>query len=253
LYHATQAVHLPAMPAKQFVGKTQAGPLGDFIYEFDYVVGELLGALDRLGMAERTLVIVSSDNGPEIIVARMREEYGHQSAGPWRGFKRDNWEGGHRVPLVARWPGKIKPGSVSHETVCLTDVMATCAAIVGAKLPTSAGEDSVNILPALFGEEAERPARQYTLHQTISNALGVRRGPWKLLAHQGSGGNSYEGNSFLAKYRLPEREPEAPGQLYHLDADPGETRNLYGRHPDVVAELQEWLERCRSTGRSTPP
>ncbi len=253
LYHAAQAVHLPAMPAEQFVGKTQAGPLGDFIYELDYIVGELMGALDRLGVAERTLVIVSSDNGPEIVVTRMREEHGHLSAGQWRGFKRDNWEGGHRVPLVARWPGKIKPGSVSGQTVCLTDVMATCAAIVGAKLPAGAGEDSVNILPALLGEEGRRPVREHTLHQTITNALGIRRGPWKLLAHKGSGGNNYEGDSVLAKYRLPDSDPEAPGQLYNLDSDPGETQNLYGRRPDVVAELHERLEGCRSSGRSTPP
>lgn len=252
LYHATQTAHLPAMPAKQFVGKTKAGPLGDFIYEFDYVVGKLMEALDRLGVAKNTLVMVSSDNGPEIVIAQMREQFGHDSARPWRGMKRDNWEGGHRVPLIARWPGKIPPGSVSHETVCLTDVMATCAAIVEAKLPENAGEDSQNILPALLGEKRQRPVRAYTLHQTISNALGIRRGPWKLLVHKGSGGNNYERSSILKKYRLPDTDPEAPGQLYNLDTDPGETQNIYSRHPDVVAELKERLERSRSSGRCVP-
>ncbi len=252
LYHATQTAHLPAMPAKQFVGKTQAGPLGDFIYEFDWIVGELVGALDRLGVAENTLVLVSSDNGPEIVVTRMREECGHQSAGPWRGFKRDNWEGGHRVPLVARWPGKIKPGGVSDGTVCLTDVMATYAAIVHAELPENAGEDSVNILPVLLDENGGQTGREETLHQTITNALCIRRGPWKLLAHKGSGGNNYQGNSILAEYRLLDSDPEAPGQLYNLQSDPGETQNLYHRRLDIAAELEERLEHCRSSGRSTP-
>ncbi|MBN2475718.1 MAG: arylsulfatase [Pirellulales bacterium] len=251
LFHATQAVHLPAMPAEQFVGKTEAGPLGDFIYEFDYVVGELLGALDRLGVADNTLVMVSSDNGPEIVITQMRKQSGHDSARPWRGFKRDNWEGGHRVPFLARWPGRIPPGSVSDETVCLTDVMATCAAIVGAELPEDAGEDSYNILPVLVGRQGNVPLRTYTLHQTISNALGIRRGPWKLLAHKGSGGNSYDGA--LAEYRLPDTDPDAPGQLYNLADDPGETRNLYRQQPRIVAELRQWLEDSRSRGRSAPP
>ena len=129
---------------------------------------------------DNTLVMVSSDNGPEIIITHMREEFGHDSARPWRGMKRDNWEGGHRVPFIARWPGKIPAGRVSHQTVCLTDVMATCAAIVRAKLPDDAGEDSCNILPVLLGNDPA-PCRKFTLHQTISNALGIRRGPWKLI------------------------------------------------------------------------
>ena len=253
LYHSTQAVHLPALPAKQFVGKTKAGPLGDFIYEFDYVVGKLMGALDRLGVADNSLVMVSSDNGPEIVVTHMREQFGHDSARPWRGLKRDNWEGGHRVPLIARWPGKIKPGSVSHETVCLTDVMATCAEIVDARLPPTAGEDSYSILPALLGDRTGQPLRRYTLHQAISHAMGIRRGPWKLLAHKGSGGNNYQRSSTLRKYSLPDTDPQASGQLYNLDSDPGETRNLYSRHPEIVAELKAQLERCRASGHSTPP
>jgi len=252
LYHATQTAHLPAMPAAQFVGKTKAGPLGDFIYEFDYVVGELMKTLDRLGVAENTLVIVSSDNGPEIVIVHMRQSYGHDSARPWRGMKRDNWEGGHRVPLIARWPGKIPPGSVCRETICLTDVMATCAAIVGAKLPADAAEDSYNILPALLGAKYRPPLRPYTLHQTISNALGIRRGPWKLLDHKGSGGNRYAKDSLLGKYMLPDTDPDAPGQLYNLDTDPGETRNLYSAEPQIVADLKRRLEEAKSSGRSRP-
>jgi arylsulfatase A len=201
LYHATQTAHLPALPPPQFVGKTEAGPLGDFIFQFDHVVGELLQTLDRLGVADNTLVIVTSDNGPEIVIARMREARGHDSARPWRGMKRDNWEGGHRVPFIVRWPEKIPAGRVSDATVCLTDLMATCAAVVEVPLPPDAGEDSFNLLPILLGGPADERVRPYTLHQTISNALGIRRGPWKLLAHKDSGGNNYADSSILAKYR----------------------------------------------------
>lgn len=127
LFHSTQGVHLPSFPGKDFKGKTQAGPHGDFIFEFDYVVGEILKTLDRLGLADNTLVMVSSDNGPEVTsVINMRKDYQHDGARPWRGMKRDQWEGGHRVPFIARWPGKIMAGSTTGQTTCLTDVMATC-------------------------------------------------------------------------------------------------------------------------------
>ena len=153
LFHSLQAVHLPSFPGKAFKGKTTAGPHGDFIFEFDYVVGQLVAKLRVLGLDDNTLIIVTSDNGPEVgTVLNMREKYRHDGARPWRGVKRDNWEGGHRVPLIARWPGKVKAGALAHQTVCLTDIMATCAAVVGAKLPNDAAEDSFNILPILLGE-----------------------------------------------------------------------------------------------------
>jgi arylsulfatase A-like enzyme len=139
-----------------------------------------------------TVLMFSSDNGPEVTsVINMRKDHGHDGARPWRGMKRDNWEGGHRVPLIARWPGRIKPGGVTQQTFCLTDVMATCAAIVEAELPYDAAEDSFNFLPVLTGEQVDdQLVREYTLHQTISLALAIRRGSWKYLDHQGSGGNS---------------------------------------------------------------
>jgi arylsulfatase A-like enzyme len=251
LYHATQTAHLPAMPADQFVGKTQAGPLGDFIFEFDHVVGELLKCLDRIGVAQNTLVVVTSDNGPEIVITRLRTEYGHDSARPWRGLKRDNWEGGHRIPFIVRWPGRIQPGTLNSTTLCLTDLMATCAGVIGLGLPPGAGEDSYNMLPALLNQNTETPVRGYTLHQTIRNDLAIRQGPWKLLDHRGSGGNDYD-SEVLEPYRLPNTAPEAPGQLYNLLEDPGETRNLYLKRPEVVAELKHRLEECKRSGRSAP-
>jgi arylsulfatase A len=252
LLHSMQAVHLPSFAGRDFRGKTQAGPHGDFIHELDHIVGELLATLDRLGVADDTLVLFSSDNGPETTsVVHMRADHAHDGARPWRGMKRDQWEGGHRVPLLARWPGRIAPGSVSRQTVCLTDVMATCAAVSGATLPDDAAEDSFDLSSVLIGGDGDRPIRDYTLHQTISLALAIRRGPWKYLDHRGSGGNNYE-NPGLKPFALPDTAPDASGQLYHLDNDPGETTNLYHRHPEIVKQLQALLEQSRRDGRSAP-
>ena len=253
LFHSAQAVHLPSFAGDAFKEKSGAGPHGDFIFEFDFIVGELMETLQRLGMAENTLVIVSSDNGPETgPVVAMRRDHDHDGARPWRGMKRDNWEGGHRVPFIASWPGKIEAGSVSDETICLTDIMATSAALTGYQLPNESAEDSFNLLPALLGEDTGDGIRPYTLHQTISLALAIRKGKWKYLDHKGSGGNRYENREGLAKYILPEKAPDAPGQLYNMETDPGETNNLYFEHPEAAKELKTLLEQSKAAGRSAP-
>jgi arylsulfatase A-like enzyme len=254
LYHAAQAVHLPSFPADQFKGKTKAGPHGDFIHELDYVVGELLGTLDKLGVADNTLVIFTSDNGPETTaVIHMRADYGHDGARPWRGLKRDDWEGGHRVPFLVRWAGQVKPGTTSAQLTSLTDVMATVAAIIGTDLPKDAAEDSFNLLPALLGKNIG-PIRPYLLEQAFSGSrtLSIRRGHWKYLDHTGSGGNRYENNPELKPFILPDTAPDAPGQLYNLEADPGETRNLYFDQPQIVKELKALLDQSKASGRSRP-
>ncbi|MFV1995276.1 MAG: arylsulfatase, partial [Verrucomicrobiales bacterium] len=157
-----------------------------------------------------------------------------------------------RVPMIARWPGKIEAGTTTAQSFCLTDVMATCAAIVGAELPADAAEDSFNFLPVLTGSRPEdEPVRTHTLHQTIRLALAIRRGPWKYLDHTGSGGNRYD-QPMLKGFRLREKAPDAPAQLYNLDDDPGETTNLYFQHPEIVAELKSKLEESRVSGRSAP-
>ena len=255
LFHSAQAVHLPSFAGRAFKGKTEAGPHGDFIFELDYVVGRLMSKLDQLGYGENTLVIFTSDNGPEVpTVIDMRKTYKHDGARPWRGVKRDQWEGGHRVPFIARWPKKIKDGSTSAQTICLTDVMATCAALTGATIPPNAAEDSYNILPVLLGQAVDKPVREYTLHQTISLALAIRHGNWKYLDHKGSGGNNYgrEGEWGMKQFALPERAPDAPGQLYDLSKDPGETTNLYNEYPEIVKALKGKLEEYKTSGRSAP-
>ena len=251
LYHATQAVHLPSFAGKNFRGKTQAGPHGDFIAEFDHIVGELMRELDNHGLADNTLVILSSDNGPETTaVVHMRADYDHDGAKPWRGVKRDAWDGGHRVPFIVRWPAHVKAGTTSDQLTCLTDVMATVAAITGTELPRDAAEDSFNLLPALEGE-ATAPIRPYLLTQAFGGArtLSIHRGNWKYIAHPGSGGNNYDKGE-MAPFALPDTAPGAPAQLYDLAADPGERTNLYLQHPDIAKELKALLEQSKASGRS---
>jgi arylsulfatase A len=245
LVHCTQAPHNPAIPALQYRGKTDAGPYGDFIFELDDIVGKLMNTLDQLGYAKNTLVLFSSDNGPERAqTVYMRKDHQHDPARPWRGFKRDNWEAGHRVPFIARWPKKIKEGQVSNQIFKHTDFMATCAAIVDYDLPNNAAEDSYNMLPALYGEK--KPIRDYVLQRGSI----IRKGKWKYLAHKGSGGNKYQG--LIAEYILEEKAPNAPGQLYDLEKDPGETNNLYFEYPELVRELSTQLKEFVKSGRSAP-
>ncbi len=253
LLHSTQAVHSPSLPGKAFQNKTDAGPHGDFIAQFDSNVGTLLEKLDELGLSENTIVMVSSDNGPEVwSVTNMRKDHQHDGARPWRGVKRDQWEGGHRVPFIVRWPKRIPTASTSDLTMCLTDAMATCAGLVGAKLPNDAAEDSFDLSPVLLSKAQNESIRPYTLHQTWTFDLAIRKGDWKYLDHKGSGGNNYNRFPDLVKYILPEKAPDAPGQLYNLADDPGETTNLYFEKPETVKELKGLLEESKSSGRSAP-
>lgn len=249
LYHAMQAVHLPSFPAKQFQGKTEAGPHGDFIFEVDYIVGELMKTLKELGVADNTLVMFSSDNGPESpTVWHMRKEYQHDGSHPWRGVKREVWEGGHRVPLIAHWSGKIQPGSRSNQIISLVDIMATLASIVGAKLPNDAAEDSFDFRDVLLGKGEGKPVRQYTM-QASWQGLSIRHGKWKYLE------KPYKKRTkgkWVQSFLLPDTAPGHKGQLYDLETDPGETKNLYFEKPEMARRLHDELVRNRERGRSTP-
>ena len=252
LFHSMQAVHLPSFAAPEFQGKTAAGPHGDFLFEMDFIVGELMAALDRLGLAEETLVLFTSDNGPEVPTTyHMRRDHDHDGARPWRGVKRDQWEGGHRVPTIARWPGKIQPGLVSDQLFNLTDIMATAAALTGYALPAASAEDSFDFSALLTGTHDGSPIREFALHQTISLDLALRRGAWKYLDHSGSGGNDYT-RPFLADFALDDGAPDAPAQLFDLASDPGETRNLYYEEAETASRMQQELEDFKTAGRSAP-
>jgi arylsulfatase A-like enzyme len=252
LFHSTQAIHLPSIPAAAWQGKTGLGAHADFITQLDDHIGALLDKLNELGLAEDTIVILTSDNGPEVdAVVQMRKDHQHDGAHPWRGIKRDQWEGGHRVPLIVRWPEKIKADTLSDQTVCLTDLMATAAEISGYALPNSAAEDSYCLTPILFGK-ADQPVRPYTLHQTWGPYYAIRMGSWKYLDHAGSGGNDYQKKLGLAEYHWPDLAEKTSAQLYDLAADPGEKRNLILEQPQRAERMKALLHQSIQNGRSAP-
>jgi len=218
---------------------------GDFCMQVDAVVGRICDALIKNGVADNTLVIFTADNGcsPAAGIGIMQEQ-GHNPSYIFRGHKADIFEGGHRIPFIARWPRAIKPGSECGETVCLTDLYATAAAIVGAKLPTDAGEDSYNILPALLGEKMNSPVREAVVHHSVNGSFAIRQGKWKLIMCPGSGGWSQPKGKNASG--LP------PIQLYDMEKDPRETRNVYDKHPEIVESLQKLLEEYENSGRSRP-
>ena len=252
---STQTSHAPVLPAPEFNGKTKAGPRGDFIHELDVLTGRLLDAIKRLGIDENTLIMFNSDNGPETVHTDwMRQDHDHDAAGGYRGMKRDGWEGGHRVPFIARWPGRIPAGQVSDQLTNTTDIFATVASVVGYKLPDDVAVDSYDMLPAMLGiQDDDDPIRPHMLTQSFRAQFQIRQGDWKYLDHMGSGGNNYsKGN--LQKYALPETAPKATGQLFNLAVDPGETKNLFFAESSKRRELQALLRKLtpRKNGRSAP-
>ena len=250
---ATQITHAPVLPAPQFNGATNAGPRGDFVWELDAIVGRLMDLLEEEGIEDNTLIILNSDNGAEVRhVHWMRQDHNHDASGGWRGMKRDGWEGGHRVPFIAWWPGVFPKGLVSDQMINTTDIFATLASIVGYKLKDEDATDSYDMLPAMLGiQDENKPIRPYLLTQSRGGEFQIRKGIWKYLDHKGSGGNNYD-NGILAKYALPESAPGAPGQLYNLDTDPGETTNLFFIEAEKRKEIQKLLQHLKSSGRSAP-
>ncbi len=244
LYFPLTAPHTPWVPTEEFTGKSKAGVYGDFVAQVDWTVGQVLDTLDRLGMTKDTMVVLTSDNGSH--EDHIDPAFGHDANRPWRGQKADIWDGGHRVPFFARWPEKIAAGSRCDETVCLTDLLATCAALTGDTLPDNAGEDSYNILPALLGESYEGPIREATVHHSLQGMFSIRQGEWKLVVGRGSGGFHW-----AAEDKNP--PPQAtPGQLYNVKDDFKETTNLYEDRPDVVERLTALLDKYKAQGFSRP-
>jgi len=249
MYFPLPAPHCPIAPADFVKGRSQAGGYGDYVVEVDWTVGELMKALQRNGLTENTLVIVTSDNGspgrtkikraPYSIV----EVYGHNPSGNLRGIKADIWDGGHREPFIARWPARIPAAGSSDELICLTDLLATCASIVDAKLPANAAEDSYSILPALLGRKTDKPIREAVVHHSGSGMFAIRKGKWKLILGRGSGG-------FTKPSRIKSKPGEPQGQLYDLDEDLSETNNVWAENPAIVKRLTELLEKYRKQGHS---
>ncbi len=248
LYMPLTAPHTPIAPDADARGKSQAGAYGDFVYEVDRVVGQVLDALERNGFADDTLVIFTSDNGsPGRDGTKMSgptnsvRRYGHNPSHIYRGIKADIWEGGHRVPFLARWPGRVRPDSTCSETICHVDLMATCADILKYDLPADAGEDSFTFLPFLLGKPGKGPSRESVIHHSAAGLFAIRQGDWKFVDGVGSGGWSGKGDG-------------APGQLYNMASDPSEEQNLYSdpEHQEIVRRLKGLLEQCKQRGRTRP-
>ena len=253
LYMALTSPHTPLSVNKEFIGKSGLNNLyADLVIETDHILGRVLDALDQHGVAENTLVIFTSDNGCAHYVGTFAdgrgnceasmEAQGHYASGPYRGYKSDAWDGGHRIPCIARWPEVIEAGSTCDELVCLTDLMSTCADMLGVALPDDAGEDSVSMLP-LFRKTGDHE-RTSVVHHSAAGKFAIRDGRWKLVLCPGSGGWTYS-DAEAAKAGLP------LVQLYDMQADPGEKHNLHAKRPEKVKELIALLEELVDGGRST--
>jgi len=280
LYMPLYSPHTPIVPSSAFEGKSPLGKYADFVMETDWSVGQIVQAVEQAGIADNTLIIVTADNGcspaarggfkdKEQIAFRMDQPVdenpdAHYPSDVYRGHKADIYEGGHRVPFVARWDGVVKPGGVSDQTICLVDLYATCAAIVGDTTPDTSAEDSVSILPALLGT-AKGPLRESVVHHSYNGSFAIRKGKWKLVFTPGSGGWSnpipWVGNE-EARESSRKRgricvEPEKLAdhewvQLFDMEADPAELKNLSGEFPEVVNSLTALAQKYIDDGRSTP-
>lgn len=257
----TTSPHTPIVPAKDFIGKSEAGPYGDLVHQTDYTIGEVLKALKRNKLEENTLVIFTSDNGsparagdPHIHGPKFQKPgsvetmFGHNPNAPLRGMKTDIHEGGHRVPFIVKWPGKFKAEKVSNETICAIDIMATLAALADYKLPNSSAEDSYNLLPLLEGknigaDSGKNTLREATVHHSVNGSFAIRKGKWKMIPQKGNGGWTHAQS-------VKKAVDEPDGQLFNMDTDPAENNNLWEQHPEIVKELTELLEKYKNEGRS---
>lgn len=246
IYFPLPAPHTPILPLPEFQGKSGTNEYGDFCLQVDWTVGQVMKALETNNITDNTILVFTSDNGcsPMADFEELKK-VGHNPSYVFRGHKADIFEGGHRIPLVISWPKTIKANTISAETVCLSDLLATCADIVGDALPDNAGEDSVSNLPVWKGEKLDTSLREATIHHSIDGSFSIRKGKWKLEMCPGSGGWSFP---------KPGKECEGlpPIQLYDLSADIGERVNVYDKHPEVVEILKELLTTYVRNGRSTP-
>jgi arylsulfatase A-like enzyme len=242
LYLPFPSPHTPWLPSKEFRGSSQAGEYGDFVNMVDAEVGKLMKAIKDLGIEENTLIFFTSDNGP-FWHTEFIERFGHHSAHIYRGMKADAFEGGHRIPFIARWPQKIKAGSLCDEPLNLTGLIATCSEITKKRLADNEGEDSFSILPLLLGNNKDYAGPEALIQHSARGVFVIRKGDWKLILGLGSGG--------FSKPEVVQPKPgEATGQLYNLREDIAETRNLWTENPGKVKELTDILKKYQETGRS---
>jgi len=242
LYFALPSPHTPWLPDEQHRGVSGAGYYGDFAAQVDTVVGRVIKALEEAGMAKDTLLIYTSDNGAHWPQSDV-EQYGHAANGAWRGQKADIYEGGHRVPLLVRWPGEIAAGSLSAAPVVLTDLLRTFAAINGIELDADTGPDGTDLSPVFLANEADNFERPAIVHHALDGMFAIRSGNWKLIEGLGSGG-------FTKPAREEVLADSSPYQLYNLADDPAEKNNVADQHPELVEALLADLKHIRDSGTS---
>lgn len=234
--------HTPIVPTKKWQGKSGIGSYGDFVMQTDAFVGEIVKALDDKGISENTILIVTSDNGcSKAANFKNLESHGHFASAQYRGSKADIWEGGHRVPFLVKWPKVIKPGSVSNELTCQSDLLATCAELLQKDLPRNAGEDSESILPVLKGGTL-KVTRKGIIHHSVSGHFAYREGNYKLILAAGSGGWTAPNEKAAKASKMPK------AQLYNLETDPGEQNNLYEKNPAIAEKLLAQLTEYVNAG-----
>lgn len=238
LYFSMTSPHEPVVPSEKFRGKSGIAPIADFVMETDWSAGQIIQAIDKSGLTDNTVVIFTADNGHshytgwnELIKA------GHQPSGPYRGHKGDIWEGGHRVPLIVRWPKHIEPDTQSNQMVCLTDMIATNAEIVGVELPSVGAEDSISFLPALLKKENKNPRRSLVNHSNHGE-FAYRDGPWKIVF------------KMRGKNLQHSRGKPTITELYNLNSDIGEKIDLSKQHPEIVKKMSDDLQKLIDKGSS---
>ncbi|MBE0652442.1 MAG: arylsulfatase [Bacteroidales bacterium] len=245
LYFAFPSPHAPIIPNDEFLGKSDAGGYGDFVYQTDWVAGQILNTVREKGFEDNTIVIFTSDNGPEHYAFLRAEKYGHFSMGEFRGLKRDVWEGGHHIPLIIKWPGRVIKGSVSDRLVSQIDIMATLVAATGSELPENAAPDSYNFLPELLEVKSETPVREVLIHNTLANKWAVRKGPWLFINDKS--GHHTEMPGFFKELR-GYSDFETEGLLFNLEEDPEQRINQYDKYPEMVNELESLITDYKEDG-----
>ena len=239
LYFPMPAPHTPWLPTPRFAGKSKAGEYGDYVQMVDDAVGKVLHTLDSLGISENSMVVFTSDNGP-YWRDNFVQKYNHHAAGQFRGMKGDAFEGGHRVPLIVRYPGKVKEGTMSNVPTTLANFMSTCAELLGNHSNKFKTEDSYSILPVLTGKASEIANQPAIVNISSKGTFDIRKGPWKLITKLGSGG-------FTVPVEIQPKAGEPAGQLYNLDNDIHEDHNLYNQFPEKVKELTDLLDKIKGT------
>ncbi|MDF7825968.1 sulfatase-like hydrolase/transferase [Pontiellaceae bacterium B12227] len=267
MYFATTAVHHPFTPAKRFQGTSQCGVYGDFVHELDWIVGEVMKTLEEVGAADNTLVIFTSDNGGMFNHGgRAAAELGHSINGRLLGSKFGIWEGGHRVPFIAWWPGKVEAGSVSDQMLMSVDLKATFAAVSGYELSPAEQQDSINMLPALTGNPDQPLRSEMAVTCRKASHMALRKGKWMYIPAKSDGGfggskpgqHAWGGAAVTKLVHTPNSDivngkikPNAPrAQLYDLEADPNQTKNLFNQYPEVVQEMATELKALRPVAQN---